>query len=534
MEVPDAEMVPVLDEEGLTLYARTEPSRPDMFRAGDADLLIQLVVVEERPVVLLALTELTPGRPAVRRAALDPRGATERNVLEALRSSFHARVRLFAPDGRLVRAFEVRASRRVNTALVIERAQRLSGGDIDAVTAMERAFAAPPPVRDASHPFQTEEPPPARNAREALASLELLAEWSQPERLERALLALSVPKDVVDGSMRQILADAVRFGLALPPSLATRAVSVGVGADAAEIVARQLDAFRLTVERGDRGGLSVEQVAQNWEALIEAAGRHELSLDEKSHALARDAMRAVHGDRPSLPDNIDLAKLPTLDIPGLVMLLDHPKVRRDAALELAKRSEPQLLETLMKAVRKMPREEVVRVVPRLVDHGEAAGDAFIDALAARKTFVRQAAALGLGELKLRRAVVPVLHLLLSEQSEIWPELARTLGGFGTGAVRALTRALKDPKGQEARLSLALAHLALHGCEKQVEDLANGRDKKIAVIALEGLNLRPDARNSLGKVRGDRPLEPSDGVLQFSKRFMEEREGRAPEGDLTHD
>ena len=57
----------------------------------------------------------------------------------------------------------------------------------------------------------------------------------------------------------------------------------------------------------------------------------------------------------------------------------------------------------------------------------------VDGLSARKTFVRQAFALSLGHLKLRRAVVPLLHLLGSEESEVWREVARVLGSFGTAA-----------------------------------------------------------------------------------------------------
>src|SRR5690606_36264556 len=114
------------------------------------------------------------------------------------------------------------------------------------------------------------------------------------------------------------------------------------------------------------------------------------------------------------------------------------------ALELCRRKDSALAETLCKSVRKMPRREVVRVVPRIIDLGDEAGDAMIDGLGARKTFVRQAFALALGQLKLRRAVVPLVHLLSSEESDIWRELARVVGTFGNASFRNVIRLLRDP------------------------------------------------------------------------------------------
>jgi HEAT repeat protein len=186
----------------------------------------------------------------------------------------------------------------------------------------------------------------------------------------------------------------------------------------------------------------------------------------------------------------------------------------------------------MKAVRKMPRADVVRVVPRIAEFGEAAGDVLIDGLAAKKTFVRQSAALALGYLKLRRAVVPLLHLLGSEPTEVWREVARVLGEFGTGAFRALSRGVKDPKGDADRFTLALAHLANNGCAKQVEQLAADRDARTADVARLALTLRDRARQGAAEVRGERPLSGDDAVRAFSQRFYAELAGTAPDIDLV--
>ncbi len=534
LEDRDIEMAAKMAD-GVWLFARLDEGREEAFR-GKVDLLVQLAVVQGYPVVVLALLEPdAEGRPYVRHAALDPRNPDDRRVLEALRNRFEATVALFGPEGHFERTVEVAAARRVNVAMILERIERLSEPpSVDAQTAIERALAVPPPVREAGLPFQTEEPPPSATAMEAARALDGLAEWSTPDRLERAMLALSVPRDVVDGSMRRILGDAVRHGVALPPPLLSRAVSVGVAAEPGELVSQQIEAFRQTCARPDRGGLGPEEIADNWEALLKAAGDAEVAIDGETHEMAWKAIREVRGEAtgPHPMADVEPDELPELGAPELVLLLDHPKMRRPAALELCRRSEPELLDTLFKAVRKMPRAEVVRVVPRIVELGEAAGDVLIDGLGAKKTFVRQAAALGLGHLKLRRAVVPLMHLLQNEPSEVWQEVARVLGELGTGAHRALSRAAKDPRGQEERFVWALAHLANNGCAKQVQQLASDKDPKVADLARRAMTLRDDAARDAAEVRGKRPMSSDDPVKQLSHRFYEELAGTAPEMDLA--
>ncbi|MBZ0118804.1 MAG: hypothetical protein K8H88_17515, partial [Sandaracinaceae bacterium] len=190
-----------------------------------------------------------------------------------------------------------------------------------------------------------------------------------------------------------------------------------------------------------------------------------------------------------------------------------------------------LAETICKAVRKMPRAEVVRVVPRLVSLGDEVGDALVDGLSARKTFVRQAFALALGKLELRRAVVPLLHLLQSEESQVWREIARVLGSFGNASLRNVARQLKEPKGQEERLILTLAHLCNHGCQKQVDKMTREEKPSIATMAAEALTLAKDAGITERQVLGKLALASDDPILKFSRRFYEELEGKAPEQDL---
>ncbi len=213
-------------------------------------------------------------------------------------------------------------------------------------------------------------------------------------------------------------------------------------------------------------------------------------------------------------------------------MLDHPRFRRAAAIALASRGDAQFADSLCKAVRKMPRAEVVRVVPKITKLGEEAGDALIDGLSARKTFVRQAFALALGHLKLRRAVVPLLHLLTSEESDVWREVARVLGTFGNASFRTLQRQLGDVKAGEERYVRTLAYLANHGCEKSIVELGKDSDPKVASLASRALAMREEVKIEDERVHGKRALEGADPWLAFSRRFFEELEGTAPDGDLV--
>ncbi|AKF10665.1 hypothetical protein [Sandaracinus amylolyticus] len=527
-----SEMVALLAD-GLELHVALG-DRSDALE-GEADLLVQLVVVEGCPVVVLALVDPTGARPFVRRTAIDPRAAEGRRMLESLRRRFEARLVLFGEGNQFLRVGRVAGPRELNVARTLDRVSRLrADAALDAGTAIERALAAPPPIAGAS-PFAAEdEKGRLDTAAQTARALEELADWASPEKMDHALLVLSVPRDTIDATFVRVLERAVEHGLALPASLGDRALGAGLADDAGALVSKQIAAFRRTLALPDRGGLDDEAVAGNWERLLAAAADAEVALDPEAHDMAWRAIRDVRGEQTgSMPGGaLDPARIAAMGTPELVMLLEHPRHRRVAAIALAERGDPELAEAICKAVRKMPRAEVVRVVPRMTKLGDEAGDALIDGLTSRKTFARQAFALALGHLKLRRAVVPLLHLLTSETTDVWREVARVYGSFGNASFRTLSQKLHDPKAPEERYVLTLAHLANHGCVKQVEALTKDADPRVAGIAVRSLQSRDRARWQEEAVGGKRPLEGDDGVLAFSRRFVEELEGTAPESDLA--
>ncbi len=505
-------MVATATDRETWLFARLSQGYEDAFRGEDVELLVQYLVVDSYPVILLSLVDWSDSRPYVRRASLDPKSEKDRALLERLQEDFAATVAVFGPEGRFERTLEVAApERRPNLAMALDRAGRVEGHG-DPMTALERALAAPPPVKLRGHPFEFSTP--AAGAEEALQRVAALAKWSAPAKLDMALLALSIPREVVDEQFRRILSDALTHGISLPPPLVSRAVSLGVASEPGELLLRLIEAFRATTVLPDYGGLGAEAAARNWERLLEAASEHEVSLTSETHELAWKTIAEVRGsDEPNEVDPQAIGDQPTED---LLRLLEHPKVRKEAALELLSRGDADLLADVYRAVRKMPPEEVLEVVPRVVAFGEAGADALIDGLSARKTFVRQISALALGELQLRRSIAPLVHLLQTEPTEVWREIGRVIGSFGSSALRTLTRAMRDPKGLEERFAYTLAHLAPRA-EKKIEALQEDENESVRRIALAMVTQREQA-DAHARMLQNEAAEPQEAVLAFSWRF----------------
>ena len=511
---PQLQMV-AMERDGVWLFARTDEQHEQVFR-GEVEFLIQYMSVDEVPVVLLTLVEWSEPRPYVRRAALDAREESSLSLLRSLNETMAAKVVIFNAADRYERSIDVSSTdRRPNLEAILSRASRAEGAG-DGATALERALAAPPPVRLRGHPFGPDVAP-AESASAAIDQVATLTKWATPAKLDLALLGLSIPRARIDGCFETIVGAAMRFGIALPEALLARAVSLGIANEPGELVVELCNTFRELATSKDRGGLSTDALARNWERLLAAADRLELSVDAKTHQQAsQDRERA--GGEPSASVDLNPESLADMGVADVQRLLDHPEMRRHAAAELIGREDGEHLTQVSKAIRKMPRGEVLELMPQMVHVGEAAADALIDALGARKTFVRQAAALGLGELKLRRAISPLVQLLQTEPTEVWWEVGRVISVFGGAAIRPLTRAMKDPKGGEERFAYTLGHLLCTDAADDVKSLAEDANTNVKRIAESALTLRELAEEHRGLSDGSGSESSDDTIHSFSRRF----------------
>ena len=265
------ELAPLIDDEELWIFVQVGDDDPDAFSEASSDLLIQLKTVDQLPVCILALTDDRAN--AVRRAYLNPVRSADGRILELLRRDFHATVVVYGGQRRLLRSFRLEAPRAANAKIIIGRAelapQALPERWQEAVDACR---LTPPPIGRTEHPFVLEND--ASTAAEALQRLKRLEAWSSPERIEEALTVVSVPRTVFELSRRRVVADAVRFGLAMSNPLVLQAVRFGLAADARELVAALRRQFEQIVPNASTHGLDDDQVQANHEALKRLSALH--------------------------------------------------------------------------------------------------------------------------------------------------------------------------------------------------------------------------------------------------------------------
>ena len=265
------ELAPLIDDEELWIFVQVGDDDPDAFSEASSDLLIQLKTVDQLPVCILALTDDRAN--AVRRAYLNPVRSADGRILELLRRDFHATVVVYGGQRRLLRSFRLEAPRAANAKIIIGRAelapQALPERWQEAVDACR---LTPPPIGRTEHPFVLEND--ASTAAEALQRLKRLEAWSSTERIEEALTVVSVPRTVFELSRRRVVADAVRFGLAMSNPLVLQAVRFGLAADARELVAALRRQFEQIVPNASTHGLDDGQVQANHEALKRLSALH--------------------------------------------------------------------------------------------------------------------------------------------------------------------------------------------------------------------------------------------------------------------
>lgn len=500
---------------------------------GELDLLVQMPS-EDAPAELRGLVVVTllgPERSVLGRLVLDPRNGAERASLEAMRRRMDLRVVFHDGSQRLFER-RLQVPRELNVARILERASRLRGEPSGSEErAVARSLDLPGPERHVLSGDAVERATSPAAVRAVLADV---AEALDADRLDDAMVHYSVPRDAVDATVARAIEKALAFGLALPATLVERAVAMGLAPDAGEIVSQQIKAFRKAAV-DPNSGLEPEAIADNWARLLKAATDHEIALDSETYDLAWSAIRSARGSDGSeqaTEAEVDPGRLADAGVPELLLMLEHPRYRQAAAIALAERTGAEHVEALCRAARKMPRDEVVKVVPRIARIGEEAGDALIDGLSAKKTFVRHAFALALGHLKLRRAVVPLLHLLREEESDVWRDVARIVGTFGNASLRAISRQFGEAgKTTDERTIAALAHLANHGCDEAIVAMTKESDPRTVQLATSALAQRLAARDWEEQVLGKRPLDTSQPVLVFARRFLAELAGREDEGAL---
>jgi len=272
------DLAPLIDDEELWVFIRVGADDHDAFTEASSDLLLQLKTVDQLPVCILALTDERTH--AVRRAYLNPVRSADGRTLELLRRDFHATVVVYGEHCELLRMFRLEAPRAANAKVILGRVDRTPQSLPEHwQAAVDACRLAPPPVSQVDHPFVLRDHAPT--AAEALRQLRRLEAWSSPQRIEEALMVLSVPKTVFELSRRRVVADALRFGLAMSNVLVFQAVHFGFASDAQELVAALARRFDEIVAGASTQGLDDAQMQANRKALERLSVLHGTSTGQE-------------------------------------------------------------------------------------------------------------------------------------------------------------------------------------------------------------------------------------------------------------
>ena len=163
-------------------------------------------------------------------------------------------------------------------------------------------------------------------------------------------------------------------------------------------------------------------------------------------------------------------------------------------------------------------EEVAAAIVCLLALGEGVVEGLAQCLANPSQDVRQAAALGLAQLRATQALPQLVHQVLVESTPSWEEMARALGDFGAEALPYVIPALPISERRE-RLMLGLAHLANHGCLEEVKSLETSPDPSVSSAARQALVRCARLYADDAAIRTQQPVRDQSPETRFSQVFF---------------
>ncbi len=520
-------------------------AEPDELEALIAERLGMKLQLHRLPTyALVTLTFATPevirgeeeGRSLV--FFFDVRERQDRAVLEALGREFTFRLELYDSEYLLVRRRTVTSSLAENVGYVLSAAE----AHLAQVPARDRSFdrailAYDDPgydrlgVRHAEHrEFREDKLTKLGTAAEVRRAVAIARRFSVPEREAYLICVRGYSLSDWRAKRRTALEAAISVGLWIGNTLAQVAVSEGLARSRKDLVARMESSFGRT--DGSEGcDLDEGAVADNWKALqgeaetlgLPRRGPGKASSEDGPVASGTIGSAAVRMPRAGsvAPGMAGAAPPARRTSDQLVAQLEDPDRRLDAAIELARRGEERAIGPVFNSMRRMNRSEAVRVLGVSVGFGAAAVPHLVDGLRSRKGFLRQGCAMALSALGSEPGIEAVCDALVSEPTEIWRELARSLGQVGAAAIMPLGARLGGQGDRvRERVAWALAHIAAGGDDTPIRQMATGRDGTVSAVARRALELAEPARAETSDLLANESGEEHTVNRAFSKSFYE--------------
>lgn len=556
----------LLSDRGVRLAVTAAPEQLEVLLAEPLLIRVQLHTLPTYPLIVLSFArDYTDASPVC--FELDVAAKSDRAVLDALTKEFKLSLSIYDSEYLPVKQRVIAAPLAENVRYVVSEADDHLEGIAAHARSLQRAHLAwSDPAYDrfgARHPAARQYraggfddlSTPAR----VWEALRVAGYFSEPAR-ERDLV-LVVGESLVRWQHRRsrIAMRAVELGLWPGGALAQLAIAEGAARSRKDLVQRLRRSFTALVAEAADSDLRDDIIEANWRLLREQAEALGLAAEGEAivsgtiggdttnrvaptgpppESVAKPA-RERDADATPVPignggnggnggnDSTVIAAPPSvmeLTTPQLVELLDDKDRRREAAIELCVRGDPQGAGPVFQSLNQMTRSEAVQVLGNVVKLGDHATPHLLEGLRSRKGFLRQGSALALAVLKNEVGIEAICDLLLGEPTEIWREIARSVGEVGAGAIMSLVSRLRNqPDAGRERIAWALAHVAARGGRGPIETLSHGRDPIAAGVARHALDLADLARSDDLNVRG--PNVPRDQTVNraFSRKFFEAKE-----------
>lgn len=467
-----AEAYLALETAGVRAVVRLDAPRHAAFEVDlSTTLRFQLHQPVEGPAVTLLLVREADGE-AVDTVVwvIDPDEPEHAEILAQLERRFSVEVQFYDGEAEPLGRRVFRAPLEANVTAARKALDEVNAGARSAACAVV-AGAGYDIVGRLRHNFTEDSFSTCGSASEARLALGILSYWSAPERLDYLLRIRSFPEIWFEEMSRRVLSSALRFGLFMEPHLRQRTLELGVAPHAAELLQTALSNFALVTLNLRPSGLDALDTWENWEQLLTLAEELDLRVGEDLERVAAQAMErarmaaqdgeAIDIDADASVEVEEITDLLEPDEHAQIARLNDPNTRIEAALTLLSRGESAHVPAVFAAMKVMSRDALERVVPATLARGPAFEAHFIAGLRSRRTSLRLACALALGEIRSERAARPLLEWVRRGPASEWKLVARAAARIGRRILApalAVVTAENDPEGR-------IAHtLALLGTE----------------------------------------------------------------------
>jgi hypothetical protein len=377
-------------------------------------------------------------------------------------------------------------------------------------------------------------------ASEAVSALEHLDKVSNKEYLARLLEVDGMPMGEYDAIRRRVLAGSLEHGLVAPRRFWRRVVASGLVDDLGTY--SRLLADNRARHQGEEGDLPEEQAHDAWMRILDLCRRKNLPIPPP----CRGALGLT--PHPGLVEGIDAGPPPPplRSVAGQIgevpmrgevdPRLRDPKHRLKIAADVLQGRIGGEVEHVFAVIDDFDNDELLALLPDLSELGGRAVPNLIRKLDSERREVRQSAAILLGLALDPGALEPLSDRLVREESNVWLDIARSLGAFGPVALRGLCQVLRRESGTAGeqlaieRVARALAEVALSDGQvgpgdpspghDAVAALADARDPRVSAAARRALATLRDVSESGAVIRGELPLAENTEVRGFARRAYE--------------